>query len=136
MENWSISPNFTFDEFEHSSTAEALGIKNEIPNETIRKAIRLLVSNILQPLRDALGKPLVINSGYRSPELNIAVGGSKNSQHLRGEAADIASEDPMHLVRLIKENNLPFDQIIVYANFVHISYSSKGSQRMRIIYNK
>ena len=135
MDNRTISPNFTFDEFEYSSTAVALGLQNEIPNDTVRKAIRLLVTNILQPLRDALGKPLVINSGYRSPELNEAVGGTKNSQHLRGEAADIASEDPMHLVRLIKEKKLPFDQLIIYSGFLHISYSSSRNQRMHIIYN-
>ena len=76
MDNRIISQNFTFDEFEYSSTAVALGLQNEIPSDTIRQSIRLLVTNILQPLRDALGKPLVINSGYRSPELNKAVGGN------------------------------------------------------------
>ena len=131
----SISKNFTFTEFEYSSTAIALGLKNEIPDDTVRRAIRLLVVNLLQPLRDAYGNLLVINSGYRSDEVNKAVGGSKKSQHLRGEAADIRAEDPMILVRLITENNLPFDQIIVYKNFLHVSYSSKGIQRMRIIYN-
>ena len=135
MKTESISKNFTFNEFEYSSTAVALGLNNEIPDDTVRRAICHLVVNVLQPLRDAYGKPLVINSGYRSDEVNKAVGGLKNSQHLRGEAADVRAEDPMILVRLITENNLPFDQIIVYKNFLHVSYSSKGIQRMRIIYS-
>lgn len=136
MKSDSISINFSFDEFEYSSTAEEFGLNNEIPNEAVRMAIRLLVLNILQPLRDAYGKPLVINSGYRNSDLNKAVGGSKNSQHLRGEAADIAAEDPLLLFRLIKENDLPFDQLIIYDDFIHISYSSSGKQRTCIIYNR
>ena len=134
MNSDSISKNFTFDEFEYSHTAEKLGLKNEIPTETVRRAVRLLVLNVLQPLRDTYGKPLFVNSGYRSSDLNKAVGGSNSSQHLRGEAADIAAEDPLLLLRLIKENNLPFDQLIIYDDFIHISYSSSGKQRARIIY--
>jgi zinc D-Ala-D-Ala carboxypeptidase len=95
------------------------------PTEVIEN-LRALCINILQPLRDALGTPLKINSGYRCPSLNKSIGGSKNSQHMTGQAADII--DLTHgnefLFKKIKELNLPFDQIIDEFNFrwVHVSY--------------
>jgi uncharacterized protein YcbK (DUF882 family) len=77
-----ISKHFNYEEFEFSQEAKELGIENLIPSDKIRFAVRLLVLNLLQPLRDKVQRPLVLNSGYRSPALNKAVGGAKDSQHL------------------------------------------------------
>lgn len=104
-----ISVNFTYSEFEDSEKAIELRIDNTIPNDNIRTAIRLLVLNVLQPLRNAYSKPLILNSGYRTPELNKAVKGSKNSQHTKGEAADIRAEDPLLLLQLLQKHKIPFD---------------------------
>ena len=84
-----ISENFTWSEMQRSDTARRMGIDNTVPEGPARQAVVLLVTRVLQPLRKAWGGPLVINSGYRSPELNEAVGGVPGSQHVRGEAADI-----------------------------------------------
>lgn len=130
-----ISANFTYSEFEDSEKAIELGLDNTIPNDNIRSAIRLLVINVLQPLRDAYGKPLVLNSGYRTPELNKAVKGSKNSQHTKGEAADIRAEDPLLLLQLLQKHIIPFDQVILYDDFIHISYTSTRKQRYQILYD-
>jgi zinc D-Ala-D-Ala carboxypeptidase len=95
------------------------------PPEIIHN-LRALCEHVLQPLRDALGTPLKINSGYRCPSLNKAIKGAKNSQHMSGQAADIV--DLIHgnefLFRKLKELNLPFDQIIDEFGFrwVHVSY--------------
>lgn len=130
-----ISVNFTYSEFEDSEKAIELGLDNTIPNDTIRWAIRLLVLNTLQPLRNAYGKPLVLNSGYRTPELNKAVKGSKNSQHTKGEAADIRAEDPLLLLQLLQKHKIPFDQVILYDDFIHISFKATGKQRNQILYD-
>ncbi len=74
-----ISKNFSYKEFEESETAERKGIANVINTTEIRDSVKALVLNVLQPLRDAWGKPLHINSGYRCPALNEAVGGVPTS---------------------------------------------------------
>ena len=76
-----ISKNFSYREFEESKTAKDLGIINAITTFEVRNAVRELVLEVLQPLRDAWGKALHINSGYRCPQLNAAVGGAATSQH-------------------------------------------------------
>ena len=92
--------------------------------------------NVLQPLRTALGVEMHINSGYRCPELNEAVGGVPNSMHLRGEAADVATPTPLRLARKAVEMGLPFDQIGIYPTFVHFSHRLGGPQRGQIFYSK
>lgn len=138
-----ISKNFSYREFEKSETADRLDICNVITDVRVRNAIRALVLNILQPLRDYLGGPLHISSGYRCPELNHAVGGTPDSQHVRGEAADIYVIDPYgarmrpaDLARMIDQLGLPYDQLILYTTFVHVSFKLSGTQRHRILYNK
>ncbi|HOS46071.1 MAG TPA: D-Ala-D-Ala carboxypeptidase family metallohydrolase [Paludibacter sp.] len=74
-----ISKHFNYDEFEFSNKANELGIDNHIPSDKIRFAIRLLVLNILEPLRNIVQRPIILNSGYRCPELNKEIGGQKNS---------------------------------------------------------
>ncbi len=129
-----ITKNFRWEEFERSVTAEKLGIDNTIPeDEKIKMPIRSLVMNILQPLRNSLGKPVVINSGYRCPALNKAVGGARNSQHCKGEAADIRASDPLLIAQHIQRSRLPFDQMILYSDYIHISHRLYGQQRGQII---
>ena len=131
-----ISKNFSYSEFEASATAKARGIVNIISSFQVRDAVRALTNNVLQPLRDAWGKPLHINSGYRCPKLNEAVGGVATSQHTKGEAADIAAEHPIKLAQLAYDLNLPYDQLIIYPTFVHISHKLSGEQRHKVLYNK
>ena len=130
-----ISKDFSYKEFEESETAEHKGIANVINTTEIRDSVKALVLNVLQPLRDAWGKPLHINSGYRCPALNEAVGGVPTSAHLYGQAADVACDTPYELASLAKELNLPYDQMILYPTFVHFSHKLNGKQRKKILYN-
>ncbi len=132
-----ISEKFSWEEFERSAKADELGIDNSIPDsESVKMPIRSLVVNLLQPLRNSVGEPLIINSGYRTTELNKALKGSKNSQHCKGEAADIAADDPLLLAQHVLQKNLPFDQMILYSTFVHLSHKCNGPQRHQILYDK
>lgn len=133
-----ISKNFSYSEFEHSKTAIDKGIDNSIPNETVKKAVKALTDTVLQPLRDALGATVIIDSGYRCPELNELVGGTEKSQHPKGEAADTRSPfySSLEVARKAVELKLPYDQLILYPTFVHLSHKLKGKQRGQILYNR
>ena len=131
-----ISENFSYREFEHSDTAERKGITNMITTVAVRDSIKALVDDVLQPLRTAWGKPLSINSGYRCPELNREVGGVPTSQHVKGEAADVACETPRELAQLAYDLGLPYDQMILYPTFVHFSHKLDAGQRRQVLYNK
>ena len=130
-----ISKNFSYREFEESATAKAQGITNVISSFEVRDAIRELTNTVLQPLRDAWGLPLHVNSGYRCPKLNAAVGGAATSQHTKGEAADIKAEHPVKLAQLAYDLGLPYDQMIIYPTFVHFSHKLHGEQRRQVLYN-
>ena len=93
-----------------------------------RENVKALVSEVLDPVREKLGMPIVVNSGYRCEKHNKAVGGVKNSQHLKGEAADIHCQDNEKLKQLIIENG-KFDQLITYPSFLHVSYKRTGGNR-------
>ena len=118
---------FTIKELCKSSTATLKRIDNT-PNSEIVNNLEQLVVNILDPLREAYGKPIKVNSGYRCEALNVAVGGSKTSQHRYGLAADITTGSRLEnkkLFILAKQLNLPFDQLIdekAYS-WIHISLS-------------
>lgn len=131
-----ISKNFSYREFEESETAKARGITNVISSFEVRDAVRELTNTVLQPLRDAWGLPLHVNSGYRCPKLNAAVGGAATSQHIKGEAADIKAEHPIKLAQLAYDLGLPYDQMIIYPTFVHFSHKLHGEQRRQVLYNK
>ena len=131
-----ISKNFSYREFEESETAKARGITNVISSFEARDAVRELTNTVLQPLRDAWGLPLHVNSGYRCPKLNAAVGGAATSQHTKGEAADIKAEHPIKLAQLAYDLGLPYDQMIIYPTFVHFSHKLHGEQRRQVLYNK
>lgn len=131
-----ISKNFSFSEFEKSEDAERYGIVNVIASAKVRDSIQALVVNVLQPLRTALGVEMPVNSGYRCPELNEIVGGVSTSQHMKGEAADIATAMPLRMARKAVEMKLPFDQMGIYPTFVHFSHKLGGPQRGQVFYSK
>ena len=130
-----ISKNFTFAEFTKSDTAKRLHINNAITTWEVRDNIIALVEDVLQPLRDAWGGPLFINSGYRCPELNEAVGGVPTSQHVKGQAADVGVTDPLALAKLAIKKKINFDQMIIYPSFVHFSYKKDGENRGKVLYS-
>ena len=134
-----MSKYFNITEFTKSSTAQKHGIKN-IPSLEELKNIDNLIAYILDPLREAYGKPIIINSGYRCIELNKLVKGSKTSQHLTGQAADIRSvkntkEENKKLYDLIIQLKLPFDQLINEYDFswVHVSFSERNRRQILAI---
>lgn len=133
-----ISRNFSYSEFELSATAKAHRIGNRIPWD-IKPHVKDLVTHILQPLRDKVGKPITISSGYRCKELNALVGGAETSQHAKGEASDIkiAGMKPVEVAQLIYDMKLPYDQMILYSTFVHVSYKYNSTyQRKMLLYNR
>lgn len=126
-----LSNNFTLEEFVASATARSQGINNEPPPVVVESLTHLVV-NLLQPLRGAYGQPLQINSGYRCPELNRAVGGVATSQHVNGQAADVRCTDPCELLRVLRKLNLDFDQAILYPTFLHLSLKKEANRRQII----
>ena len=133
------SKDFSYREFERSETADRRGICNVITSFAVRDAVKELVDTVLQPLRDRVGHPLRINSGYRCPELNRAVGGVATSQHVRGEAADVAAADPYLLAKVVRDTPEIWeqvDQMILYPTFIHLSHRKGGPQRRQMLYNR
>lgn len=130
-----LSEHFELDEFIRSQTAYMLGIDN-LPPEEVKANLGNLCEKLLQPLRVAIGMPIVISSGYRCGALNKAVGGSTTSQHMKGEAADCVTDGKAaDLLRLLLELKLDFDQAILYPsqNFLHLSLKSEGVNRKQVI---
>ena len=140
-----LSENFTLEELIRSNTAERMGIDNVPKDEKVVENLRSLCLEVLQPLRDYVGAPVHINSGYRCPELNMAVGGVKNSQHCRGEAADIRIVSPKQGREWAAwiEDNCRFDQMLLERNksgtvWLHVSCkrdASKNRQSFTILKN-
>lgn len=129
-----LSKNFTLAEVEYSSTAKRIGVNNEIPKEHIANMQRL-ITDLVQPLRDAIG-PIRITSGYRSKELNRAIGGSNRSQHSKGEALDLQfwQKGKMNnkvIYDWILESGLEFDQMINEFDFawIHISLKEDNNRK-------
>jgi len=131
-----LSKNFTMAEFIKSDTATRLGIDNTPEGEHL-EAAKALFENVVQKVRDHFG-PTVINSGYRSPALNEAVGGSATSQHCKGQAANIevpgvANADLANWI----VDNLDYDQVILEfytpgipdSGWVHVSYNTQGNRK-------
>ena len=136
-----ISKNFTFEELTASDTAKAKGIRNN-PGQTDIINLCALVHRVLQPLRDAMGQPIKIGSGFRSLALNMAVGGVSNSQHMRGEAADLCIDGDLAKGKRWFEwikTHCEFDQLIWEKNprtgsyWVHVSYRADGKNRKQVI---
>lgn len=125
-----LTDNFSLNELTQSETALRKGLDNT-PNEEVIANLKLLAEKVLQPVREHYGKGVKVNSGYRSPDVNASVGGSKTSDHCKGQAADI--EIPgianAELAEYIKAN-LQFTQLILEfytqgipdSGWVHVSY--------------
>lgn len=127
---------FSINELSNSVTAKRLRLNNT-PNKNQIECLTKLIDNILDPLREKYGKPIIVDSGYRSTALNRAVRGSSTSQHLLGQAADIHSvsdtiEDNKELFDLIKIMKLPYDQLINEYNYnwIHVSYGPKNRRQV------
>lgn len=125
-----LTKNFTLSELTKSETALRKGLDND-PAQDVISALQTLAVNVLQPVREHYGKGVKVNSGYRSPEVNASVGGSKTSDHCKGQAADIeipgvANADLAAYIR----DELQFTQLILEfytpgvpdSGWVHVSY--------------
>lgn len=133
-----LSANFTLAEMTRSQTSARRGINN-VPPPAVVLALTTLCREVLEPLRARVGGPIVINSGYRSPALNRAVGGAATSQHALGEAADIERPGMSNkaLCEAILAAGIPFDQLILEAynpavpgsGWVHVSYRANRLRR-------
>lgn len=124
---------FTIAELCRSNTADKFLIDSKCTKEQAANMMAL-VNNVLDPLREAYGKPIRVNSGFRCEKLNKKVGGSKTSDHLHGMAADITAGIPKEnkrLFYLIQELGLPFKQLIDEKGFswVHVSYDANNLKR-------
>ena len=127
-----ITTHFTLSELTKTST----GIENK-PNSQQTRALITLCGKVLQPLRNMYGAPIHVTSGYRSPAVNKAVGGARNSQHMLGEAADItvySREGNKKLFEIIRDH-LSFDQLINERDFswIHVSFKSVGGNRRQVL---
>ncbi len=129
-----MSKYFSILEFTRSSTAAVRGIDNT-PPLAVTGRLQRLIDDLLDPVRERWGRPITVNSGYRCPELNKAVGGVPTSQHCKGEAADITAGSPeknRELFEMIRISGLQFDQLIDESHFswVHISYSTSNRRQV------
>ena len=136
-----ISEHVSYKEGVYSTTATRRGIDN-VPNDEQLANMELIAEKVFEPLRKYVGGPIKINSFFRCPKLNKAIGGARSSQHMKGQAMDIddtfgvvANSDMYNYIK----NNLDFDQIIWEfgdddnPNWVHVSYVSKEDNRNRCL---
>jgi zinc D-Ala-D-Ala carboxypeptidase len=138
-----LSEHLDLSEVTRSESAKRKGISN-MPTEAHIANFKLLAENIFEPIRQHFRCPIIISSGYRSKELNAAIGGSLTSQHCQGEAIDIDMDGTPNGVsnRMVFDyikDNLVFDQLIFEfgdannPDWVHVSYESTGKQRKQIL---
>ena len=137
-----LSKNLSLAEVTKSTTAKRLGIDNT-PDDWTTENLRKVAEHVFQPLRDAFGCPIYVSSGYRSPELNAAIGGSKRSQHVEGRALDLDADvfgrcTNSQIFNWIREN-LEFDQMVWEfgsgdnPDWVHVSFVYDGINRKRCL---
>lgn len=132
-----LSKYFSLRELTFSKIAEDNDIDNT-PTPAILEKLKYTAQQ-LDKVRELLGCPVIINSGYRSLAVNRAIGSSDNSQHVRGEAVDFRTIEhtPRRIVELIKQSNIEFDQLILeFDSWVHISFSSRNRKQILIIDGK
>jgi len=129
-----LSKNFVLSEVTRSNTAKRLGIDNAPKNNHL-KSMQRIISELAQPMRDALG-PIRITSGYRSPELNRAIGGSSKSQHCKGQALDLQfwKDGQMcnkEIYDWILKSDTEFDQMINEFDYawIHVSLKEKKNRK-------
>ena len=156
--NQFLSPHFRLREFTESATAQKHGIANEAPPEAVEN-LRGLCEGCLEPLREKLGLPVIITSGFRTKALNdIIVHSARKSQHMEGRAADFVvqgskikvqgGQSPSSKVKdqvltprellikafrtIITDPTVDYDQLIIYPTFIHVSYVSKQVNRHKL----
>ena len=139
-----LSPHFCLDEFTKSSTAIKHGIQNNPPQEAVEN-LKHLCQGSLEPLREELGLPMVITSGFRTKTLNdLLAHSSERSQHMQGQAADFyVAPGQSGLSRrellikafrlIITSEQIDYDQLILYPSFIHVSYVSRERNRRSIL---
>ena len=140
-----ITKNFSLAELTHSNKAKAHGISN-VPNDTHKANLIASAKNLWQPVRDILGVPMIVSSGYRSPALNRAVGGSATSAHSHGFAIDFTAPKfgntraiAKKLATELKAQGIKFDQLILEfpdsaGSWIHLGYKSpSGKQRGQLL---
>lgn len=132
--------NFSMSELIYSETAILKNINNMPDINSLDNLLELIIF-CLQPIRDKIGKPMIITSGYRCPEVNKLVKGAVNSQHLKGQAADfiIKGMTPQQIVFKIATMGIEFDQCIEEhsknAHWVHISYVKGKNRKQTLVLN-
>jgi hypothetical protein len=139
-----LTKHFSLKEFTKSQTADRKGLDNTPPQDIIPK-LSFLATQILEPLRERIQKPIIITSGYRSPELSLAIGSSQLSQHCKGEAVDIEAlgMSTLNLAEMII-NHFEFDQVILEcykkgdmnSGWVHVSLKSGDNRKEVLTYTK
>jgi len=136
-----ISTHITWKEATHSETAESLGINNE-PGKSALKAMQYVANNVFEPARNHFGKPIRVSSFFRCRELNKAIGGSKSSQHVHGEAIDMVAIGftNKELFDFIRQRGI-FDQLIAEfpdeneePKWVHVSLKMQNN-RKQVMYS-
>ena len=138
-----LSKNLSLKECLRSDTAKRLGVTNQPHEDWVIENLRAVAEHVFQPVRDGIGVPVFVSSGYRSPELNKAIGGSVRSQHMEGRALDLDADvlggtSNCDIFNYIK-NNLEFDQLIwefgddSSPDWVHVSYIYGGDNRGRCL---
>ena len=150
-----LSPHFSLKEMTESQTAVKHSIDNTPPPEAVEN-LRALCNHTLEPLRKALGLPIIITSGYRCKKLNhLLVYHSVKSQHMNGQAADfyVSESKDLNLApgslnpakptrrkllikafrQIITDDAIAFDQLIIYPSFIHVSYISREHNRHSIL---
>lgn len=140
IQNQMLSPHFSLKEMTDSPTAVKHGIAN-IPSPEAVENLRRLCEGTLEPLREKLGLPIVITSGYRCKALNDRiVHHSRRSQHMLGQAADFyvsgLSRRELLIIAfrlIIEDESIDYDQLILYPSFIHVSYVSREKNRRKII---
>lgn len=133
-----LSNHFNLSEFTKSETADKLGIDNSLSpvwDVNIVDNLQKLCVCTLEPIRRFLNEPVFVSSGYRCARLNEALGGSRSSQHKTGKAADIyfdSFESRWYevVIYLITSTHVPFDQLLIYPTFLHISLSSPNRREV------
>lgn len=127
-----LTDHFTLEELTHSEAATRKAINNKPPSDVLPKLITLAQG--LEKVRSLLGVPVIISSGYRSPAVNQAVGGSRTSAHCEGRAADFIAPkfgDPKEVAKAIRDSDIQFDQIIHEGGWVHIAFG--GQERRQVL---
>lgn len=147
MNDIQFTPHFKLSEFVSSETAEKQGIENNPSPEAVEN-LRLLSIHTLEPLREALGLPIVITSGYRCKALNDLIAHhSQRSQHMKGQAADLLVQGSKFQVQgasprellikafktIITSPEIDYDQLIIYPGFIHVSYVGSGKNRHKLM---